>query len=59
MHRFNAISRNVNTINWKIFPTHVETYNSEKIQQAFWRDKTKGVLRNMKGCIPEAEGQGW
>ena len=45
MHRFNAFSRNVNTINWKNFPTHVEIYKSEKIQEAFWKDKTlaKGV----------------
>ena len=37
MHRFNAFC-NVNTINWKIFPTHGGIYKSEKIQQAFWRE---------------------
>ena len=40
---FNAFLWNVNTINWKIFPTHVGIYKSEKIQQAFWKDK-----RNLK-----------
>ena len=39
MHRFNAFYRNVNTINWKIFPIHVGIYKSEKIKQAFWRNK--------------------
>ena len=38
MHRFNAFSRNVNTINWKNFPTNDEIYKSEKIQQPFWRE---------------------
>ena len=38
MPRFNALSRNVNTINLKIFPTHGRIYKLEKIQQAFWRE---------------------
>ena len=40
IHRFNfnAFSRNANTINWKIFPTHGGTYKLEKIQRAFWRE---------------------
>ena len=62
MHRFNAFSRNVSIINWKIFPTHVGIYKSEKIKQAFFGDiKLEGVQRNMKGCITHAnlEGQGW
>ena len=37
MHRFNSFS-NVNTINWKFFPTHGGIYKSEKIEQAFWRE---------------------
>ena len=46
MHRLNAFSRNVNTINWKIFPKHGEIYKLEKIQQTFLeRDKT---LRSLK-----------
>ena len=62
MHRFNVFSKNVNTINWKIFPTHGGRYMLQKIQQAFLREiKSYGVLGNMKGCIFEAilEGQGW
>ena len=35
MHRFNAFSRNVNTINWKNLSTHGGIYKLEKIQQAF------------------------
>ena len=35
MHRFNAFSGNVNTINWKDFPKHGRIYKSEKIEQAF------------------------
>ena len=38
IHRFNAFSRNVKTINWKICPTHGGTYKLEKIQWAFWRE---------------------
>ena len=38
MHKFNAFSGNVNTINWKFFPTHGGMYKLEKIQQAFWRE---------------------
>ena len=38
MHRFNVFSRNVNTINWKIFSTHDGIYKSEKIQQVLWRE---------------------
>ena len=38
IHRFNAFSRNVSTINLKIFPTHGGIYKSENIQQAFWRE---------------------
>ena len=36
IHRFNGFSRNVNTINWKIFPTHGGTYKLKKIQRALW-----------------------
>ena len=38
MPRFNAFSTNVNTINFKIFPTHGGIHKLEKIQQTFWRD---------------------
>ena len=37
MRRFNAFSRNVNTINLKVFPTRGGRDKLEKIQQAFWR----------------------
>ena len=50
MHRFNAFSRNVDTINWNFFPTYVRIYKSEKIQQAFWRlnpKKFKEVWKNV------------
>ena len=36
MHRFNAFSGNLNTINWKDFSKNGEIYKSDKIQQAFW-----------------------
>ena len=57
VHRFNAFSRNVNT-------RHGGTYKFKKIQRAFWREiKPWGFLRNMKGCLIEADiggqGQGW
>ena len=59
MHRLNEFSRNVNIINWKIFPTHGGIYKLEKIQQAFWREITPwGVLKNMKGCILDANLKG-
>ena len=46
MNRFNAFSRNVNTINWKIFPKHSGIYKLEKIQQTFLeRDKTLKSLK--------------
>ena len=38
MHRFNAFSRNVNSMNLKMFPAHGRIYKLEKIQQAFWRE---------------------
>ena len=37
-HRFNAFSRNVNTIYWKTFSTDSGIYKLEKIEQAFWRE---------------------
>ena len=37
-HRFNAFSRNVNTIYWTTFSTDSGIYKLEKIQQAFWRE---------------------
>ena len=37
MHRLNSFS-NVNTINWKYFPTHGGICKSVKIEQAFWRE---------------------
>ena len=45
IYRFNAFARNMNTINWKHFPTHRGIYKLDKnIQQAFWRKiKPKGV----------------
>ena len=52
MHRFNAFSRNVNNINWKIFPINGETYKSVKIQQAFWRDKTLMSLKKYERMYP-------
>ena len=33
--RFNAFSKNVNTVNLKFFRAHGKIYNLEKIQQAF------------------------
>ena len=50
--RFNAFSGNVNTVNWKIFPTYVGIYKSEKIQQAFWRDKTLKSVKKYKRMYP-------
>ena len=39
MPRFNTFTKNVNTINLKIFPTHSGIIKvSEKIKQAFWRE---------------------
>ena len=38
LHRFNAFSRNVNTVNSKNFPKHGGINKSEKIQQTFWRE---------------------
>ena len=40
MHRFNALSGNVNTIDWEDFPKHGGIYKPEKIQQAFWSAET-------------------
>ena len=40
MPRFDAISRNVNTIDLKMFPTHDGINKLEKFQHPFWRDKT-------------------
>ena len=40
MHRFDAFFRNVNTINWNIFPTHGGIYMSQKIQQILKWDTT-------------------
>ena len=45
LHRFNEFSRDLNTINWKFFPTYVGIYKSEKIGNVFWSDKT---LRSLK-----------
>ena len=45
-------SRNVKTINWKVFPAHVGIYKSEKIQQAFWRGKTLTSLKKYKRMYP-------
>ena len=42
----------MNTINWNIFPTHVRIYKSEKIQQAFRRDKTLRSLKKYKKMYP-------
>ena len=39
MSRFNAFSRNVNTITFEFFPTHGVIYKLEKIQEAFWREE--------------------
>ena len=52
MPRFNAFSRNVNTINWKFFPTHGGIYKSEKIPQEFWRDKTLRSLKKYERMYP-------
>ena len=49
---FNAFSRNVNTINWKFFPLHFEIYKSEKLEQAFWRDKTLRSLNKYEKMYP-------
>ena len=38
-HRFNAFSRNLNTISWKIYPSHVGIYKSEKY------DKHSGEIK--------------
>ena len=38
MSRFNAFSRNANTIDLKVFSTHVGIYTLEEIQQAFWKE---------------------
>ena len=60
--RINTFSRNVKSINWKIFPTHggykILRENSTSILE---RDKGWEVYRNMKGCILGAnlEEQGW
>ena len=55
---------NVNTINWKTFRTHVGIYKSEKIQQAFWKDKTRRSLKKYKKMYPseanlDLKGQEW
>ena len=45
MHRFNAYSRNINIINWKIFPHMLEYTSQKKIHLGFWRDT---ALRSLK-----------
>ena len=54
MHQFNPFSRNVNSINLKLFSTNGGIYKLEKIQQAFKYEK-------YEKCILEAnlEVQGW
>ena len=52
MHRLNAFSRNVRTLNLTIFPTHVGIQKSEKIQQVFWRDKTLRSLKKYERMYP-------
>ena len=55
MHRFNAFSRNVNTISWKFFPIHGGMYKLEKIQQAFWREIKPHGCSNNSNLEMEAE----
>ena len=54
IHRFNPFSRNVNSINLKLFSTNGGIYKLEKIQQAF-------KYKKYERCILEAnlEVQGW
>ena len=64
MLRINAFSKNVNSINLKILPTHggIQKFERKFNKHSAERDrKPYGVYRNMKGCILEAnpEGQGW
>ena len=59
--RFNAFSRNANTINLKNLCHTWSNVQFIKIRQAFWREiKPWGVLKNIKRCILEANlsGQG-
>ena len=56
MNIINAFSRNVNTINWKIFLTYGGIYRSDKTQQAFLeRDKTLTSLRKYEKTYPWGE----
>ena len=51
----NEFSGSVNNINWKNFShTHGGIYKSENSTSILDRDKTLMTLKNMKGCIPEA-----
>ena len=51
MPQINAFSRNVNSINLKVFPTWWNIKGSEKIQQALWRER--------QGPREFLEGQEW
>ena len=57
----NVFSRNVNTINWKIFPTYGGINKSKKIQQILERDTTLTGLKKYERMCPwsNLEGQGW
>ena len=64
MPRINAFSRNVNSINLKVFPTHsgISKFETKFNNHSGGREiKPWGAYRNMKGCIFEAnlEGKGW
>ena len=52
MHRFNTFSRNVNTINWKLFPTHSGKYKSENSTSILERDKTLWSLKKYEKMHP-------
>ena len=52
MHRFNAFSRNVNTINWNIFPTHDRIYKSKNSTSILERDKTLTSLKKYEMMYP-------
>ena len=52
MHRFSAFSRNVNTIKWKIFPTHGGIYKSENSTSILERDKTLTSLKKYERMYP-------
>ena len=61
MNRFNRFSRNVNTINSKIFPTLGGIHKSENSKSTLERDKTLRSLKKYERMYPEAnfERQGW